>query len=77
MFNAEPTAIIGFIRAVLYLGVLFGFDVSEAQMGGIIVVVESALVLWNRSEVVPVETAKDKIEAAFTADPRLDEMPRV
>ena len=54
LWGREPVAIIAFIKAVLYLSVLFGFSLSPEQMAGIIVAVESALALLTRSQVSPV-----------------------
>ena len=57
MTTKEPVAIAGVVRAVLYLGTLFGLDLTPEQMGAIIVVGELILTPLIRSKVTPVEKA--------------------
>ena len=53
LFHAEPVAILAFIRSVLYVGVLFGFNLSEEQIAGIVLVVETFFAIFTRSKVSP------------------------
>ena len=53
LWNREPVAIVSFVKAVLYLVVLFGFDLTTEQIAGIILVVETGLALLQRSRVTP------------------------
>lgn len=51
--NREPVVIMAFIRAVIYLAVAYGFQISPEQMGAMIVAVESLLTLITRQQVTP------------------------
>lgn len=50
---AEPTAIITAIRSLVMVGVLFGVTLTDAQVAGILLAVESVLTLVNRALVTP------------------------
>lgn len=52
-FNREPVAIAAAIRAVLYVAVLYGFNMSPEQMTAVVIAVESVLGLITRSQVTP------------------------
>lgn len=52
-FNREPVMIAAAIRAILYVAVLYGFDMSPDQMVAIVAAVESVLALITRQQVTP------------------------
>lgn len=54
----EPVLLSGFVRSVLYAAVLFGFDLTEAQIFAVVAVVESGVGLFVRQQVIPVERFK-------------------
>lgn len=53
--NREPVAIVAFIRSVLLCAVLFGLDLSNEQIAGVVLVVEAGAALFTRSRVTPLE----------------------
>lgn len=55
IFGREPAVIITFIRYLVYLGVLFGLDLTDEQMAGIFLVIEAGFVVWTREKVSPVD----------------------
>lgn len=52
-FNREPVMIAAAVRAVLYVAVLYGFEMTPDQMVAIIAAVESVLGLITRQQVTP------------------------
>lgn len=68
----EPTAIVGFVRALIYALVLFGLPWDDAQTIAVLAVIELGLVLVNRALVTSsaspsLEIAKP-VRVAGTAD---------
>lgn len=52
--SKEPALIIGFVGAVIALGVAFGLPVSAEQVGYIMAFVSAASAFVTRSQVTPV-----------------------
>lgn len=52
--SREPVAIAAAVRAVLYAVAAFGFDISPAQIGAVMVAVEACLAVVIRNRVSPV-----------------------
>lgn len=53
LLGREPALWIGAFRAVVYAGVLFGLDLSDLQITGLVIAVEAVLALLTRTEVTP------------------------
>lgn len=66
MFGREPVAITAAIRAVILAAVLFGLDLSPAQIGGIMLAVEAILALVTRSQTVATTKSDALVEKAIT-----------
>lgn len=64
IFGREPTLIISFIRLTLIAVMTFGFVLSEVQLFAVLAAVEAGLLLFNRSQVTPNATVKEKVEEA-------------
>jgi hypothetical protein len=52
-WQREPVLVIALVEAILGLALAFGIDVSEEQMGAILVAVNAGLALLARSQVSP------------------------
>lgn len=52
-FRFEPAVWLGVVRALLYLGVGFGLDLTTEQMGLILTACESVFAAIQRSVVTP------------------------
>jgi hypothetical protein len=85
--DKEPAVIISaltaFATAVIGVLVVFGIDMSDDQRNAVIGVIAPTVIVIAmlggiiRQFVVPVAKAEDKIEEAYTADPRVDDMPKL
>lgn len=64
--NLEPALIVGFVRACLYALALFGLDLSEEQIFGLVAVVESGGALFIRSQTVTKGHVQNVLEHAST-----------
>jgi len=56
MWTKEPALIVGFIGALIALGVSFGLPVTAEQVGFIMALVTAGLAFVTRSQVSPVVT---------------------
>lgn len=63
-FGFEPALLAGFVRACLYALSLFGFDLTEEQILGLVLVVEAGTALFVRSQTVTKAHAANVLEAA-------------
>lgn len=52
-FQGEPVAVAAFVRAAILCAVLFGVDLSDGQVAGVLVAVEAGLAMFTRSKVTP------------------------
>lgn len=59
LWGREPAAVTTFGRYLLLLAVLFGAGLSEAQIAGVMAVLESGLLLLTRSQVTPVRSIQE------------------
>jgi len=60
-FNSEPTAWIGFVRALLYvLVIVFHVQLSDVQQIALLALFETGAVLLNRSQVTPMNPTPPK-----------------
>lgn len=57
--NAEPALVVGLIRAILVLLIVFGVPVTDEQKAALLGVVMMGLSLVTRSKVSPKEAAPD------------------
>lgn len=62
----EPALVIGFIRACLYAGALFGVELNDAQILGVVAVFESGSALFIRSSTVTKGHVENVLEQAST-----------
>jgi hypothetical protein len=63
----EPALVVGFVRACLYALALFGFDLSEEQIIGLVAVVETGGALFIRSSTVTKGHVEQVLEHATTS----------
>ncbi len=69
-FSYEPAAWLAVIRAGIYLGSLFGLNLTPEQTGALVVFVELALGLVQRQSVTPnVKLSAATVEAAKDVPP--------
>ena len=54
IFGREPALIIAGINSLIVLMVVFGLDMTDAQMAAIIVFANAVMAIWTRSKVSPV-----------------------
>lgn len=62
----EPALLIAFIRSCLYALVLFGFEFSHEQIGGLVLVVETGGALFIRSQTVTTAHVTSVLDSAST-----------
>jgi hypothetical protein len=75
LWNREPVVILAFIRAILYGGAYFGFDLTEPQILGIIAIAETLLVIITRQNVVSPATNTEEVQdALYTVPPTQKEL---
>ena len=55
IFGREPALFLGVAQAVLALILVFGVELTQEQVGGILAVTAAVLALITRSQVTPAE----------------------
>jgi hypothetical protein len=60
IFN-EPVLLAGAIRAVLYSAMLFGLNITEQQLGGVILAVEAVSALITRTFVTSEKLINERV----------------
>lgn len=73
LWNREPALVVGFVQAILSLGLAFGLSLTPEQMSGILVLAAAALSLVVRRKVSPVVVVPTEPDPEIPANVELGE----
>jgi hypothetical protein len=65
-YQAQPIYAIGLLRAILIASVSFGFKLTPAQIGGVLLVSEALASFATQTQVTPVASLQALLDAATT-----------